>query len=105
MQTVGYCWGNNRMELDESAKATPELAESWEAKAGAVEWVFKIRKGVQFHNGKELTAADVVYSINHHRGEGSKSGAAGSLTSVTDVKARDTHEITIPLDSYNADLP
>jgi peptide/nickel transport system substrate-binding protein len=105
LQTVGYCWGNNLVELDESAKATPELAESWEAKAGAVEWVFKIRKGVQFHNGKELTAADVVYSINHHRGEGSKSGAAGSLTSVTDVKASDTHEITITLDSGNADLP
>lgn len=105
LQTVGYCWGNNLVELDENAKATPELAESWEAKSGAAEWVFKIRKGVQFHNGKEMTAADVVYSINHHRGEGSKSGAAGSLTSVTDVKASDTHEITITLDSGNADLP
>lgn len=105
LQTVGYCWGNNLVELDENAKAIPELAESWVAKAGAAEWVFSLRKGVQFHNGKEMTAADVVYSINHHRGEGSQSGAAGSLTSVTDVKASDTHEITISLDSGNADLP
>ena len=33
-----------------------------------------------FSNGKEMTAADVVYSINHHRGEGSKSGRPGYLT-------------------------
>lgn len=105
LQTVGYCWGNCLVELDKNAKAIPELAESWEAKPGATEWVFKLRKGVTFHNGKEMTAADVVYSINRHRGEGSKSGAAGSLTSVTDVKASDTHEVTITLDSGNADLP
>jgi peptide/nickel transport system substrate-binding protein len=105
LQTVGYLWGNNLVEVDKNAKAIPELAESWEAKPGATEWVFKIRKGVQFHNGKEVTAADVVYSINHHRGEGSKSGAAGALTSVTDIKASDAHEITVTLDSGNADLP
>lgn len=105
MQSVGYLWGNNLVELDQNAKAIPELAESWEAKPGATEWVFKLRKGVTFHNGKEMTAADVVYSINHHRGEDSKSGAAGSLTSITDIKASDTHELTITLDSGNADLP
>jgi peptide/nickel transport system substrate-binding protein len=37
----------------------PALATSWETKDNKV-WIFNIRKGVKFHNGKELTAQDVV---------------------------------------------
>ena len=74
----------------------PELAESWEPNADATEWVFKLRKGVQFSNGKEMTAADVVYSINHHRGEGSNSGAQGYLQPSSPTSRRATaHEVTL----------
>ena len=105
MQTVGYQWGNPLVELDESNAVIPELAESWEPNEHATEWVFKLRKGVQFSNGKEMTAADVVYSINHHRGEGSTSGAQGYLQPITDIKATDTHEVTVVLEASNADVP
>src|SRR5262249_2727196 len=53
--------------FDEKIQVHPSLAESWEAKPGGQEWVIKLRKGVTFHNGKEMTAGDVVYSLNHHR--------------------------------------
>jgi len=105
MQTVGYQWGNCLVELNEQNELTPELAESWEPNADATQWVFKLRKGVQFTNGKELTAADVVYSINKHRGEDSTSGAQGYLQIVADVKASDTHEVTFDLNAGSADLP
>jgi peptide/nickel transport system substrate-binding protein len=105
MQVVGYQWGNCLAELDEDARVIPELAESWETTDNAVTWVFKLRKGVQFHNGKEFTAADAAYSINHHRGEGSKSGAAGILQPIKEVKATDTHELTVMLEGGNADMP
>jgi peptide/nickel transport system substrate-binding protein len=105
MQTVGYQWGNPLVELDERNEVIPELAESWEPNEQATEWVFKLRKGVQFSNGKEMTAADVVYSINHHRGEGSTSGAQGYLQPITDIKASDTHEVTVVLEAPNADVP
>ena len=59
----------------------PELAESYEASADAATWTFKLRKGVEFHNGKTMDADDVIASINHHRGEDSKSAAAGSVNS------------------------
>src|SRR5918994_3997800 len=52
-----------------------------------------------------MTAADVLYSINHHRGEGSTSGAQGYLQPITDVKATDKHEVTVVLDASNADVP
>ena len=43
-------------------------------------WIFKIRKGITFHNGKTLTADDVVATINYHIGPDSKSPAKGVLT-------------------------
>ncbi|MBI3898266.1 MAG: ABC transporter substrate-binding protein [Gammaproteobacteria bacterium] len=83
----------------------PSLAESWEPKPGAKEWVIKLRKGVTFHNGKTLTPADVIYSLNHHRRGDSQSGAKALLMSVVDIKATTKNELIITLDNGNADLP
>ena len=92
-------------ELTPDREAIPELAESWEAKPGAQEWVFNLRKGVEFHDSKTMDAEDVVYSINRHRGEGSKSGAKGVVSGIKDIKILDSNQIVVSLDSPNADLP
>lgn len=44
-------------------KVGPDLAESWEATPDAKVWRFKLAKGQEFHNGKPLTATDVVSSL------------------------------------------
>ena len=75
MQTLGYALRNHLTEIDENGKLVGELAESWEASDDASEWVFNLRKGVEFHNGKTMDAEDILASINHHRGEESKSAA------------------------------
>ena len=74
----GAMFWNYLVEIDENGAATPELAESWESKPGALEWIFNIRKGITFASGKTLDADDVIYSINLHRGE-TKSPAKGIL--------------------------
>jgi peptide/nickel transport system substrate-binding protein len=48
--------------IDENARLVPGLAESWKA-TDATTWEFKLRRGVKFHDGSELTAEDVVYSL------------------------------------------
>jgi peptide/nickel transport system substrate-binding protein len=96
---------NNLVEIDHQGNAIPELAESWESSADASRWTFKIRKGVEFHNGKTIDAEDVVYSINHHRGEGSKSAAKGLLDPVKDIKADGKHDVIITLEGGNAGFP
>jgi peptide/nickel transport system substrate-binding protein len=105
MQTVAYQWGNCLTELNEKNEVSPSLAESWEPNADATQWVFKLRQGVQFHNGKEMDAEDVVYSINRHRGEGSTSGAQGYLQPISEIRASDKHEVTFDLNQATADLP
>jgi peptide/nickel transport system substrate-binding protein len=49
--------------VDENARLVPGLAESWKA-VDATTWEFKLRRGVKFHDGSELTAEDVVYSLD-----------------------------------------
>ena len=95
---------NYLCELDADRGAVPELAESWEAKPGASEWVFNIRKGVEFHNGKTMDIEDVIYSISLHLGETKSSGAA-AVSDVKELKALGKHQLGVTLNSPNANLP
>lgn len=100
-----YMLMNGLIEIDEQNKATPELLERWEAKPGAAEWQFKVRQGVTFHNGKTLDADDIIYSINLHRGEKSRSAIRTQLASITALDKTADGGISITLDNGNADLP
>ncbi|MET1028578.1 MAG: ABC transporter substrate-binding protein, partial [Dongiaceae bacterium] len=93
---VGYQIMNGLIEIDPKNKPTPELLESWNVEPGAKKWVFKVRQGITFHNGKTLDAEDILYSLNLHRGE-SKSPMVGPLKNIADAKATDKNEITITL--------
>ncbi len=96
---------NNLIEMGPGGKLVPELAESWEGSKDAKTWVFKLRQGVEFHNGKPFTAEDVVYSINLHRKPGTHSQAKPFLEPVTDLKATGKHEVTFQLASGNVGFP
>ena len=48
--------------VDEDTRLIPGLATSWRA-VDATTWEFRLRPGVRFHDGTELTAEDVVFSI------------------------------------------
>lgn len=96
---------NSLTEVSSDGKLAPELAESWEASPDAKTWNFKIRKGVEFHNGKSMTSEDVVASLNHHLGEDSKSAAKGILSGVVSVKADGKHAVTVELSGGDADFP
>lgn len=91
-------------DLNEDGSLRPALAESWEPRDGGRTWVFKLRRGVQFHNGKELTPQDVIYSIDHHRGEDSQSAGKGYLLSVADIAKTGEDEVTFSLSQANADF-
>jgi len=56
------------------AQVRPMLPASWKPNKDATVWTFQLRKGVRFHNGKEMTSADVVASMKQYAGKGSNAG-------------------------------
>src|SRR5438093_2095652 len=63
------------------------LAVRWENSPDHKRWTFHLRKGVKFHNGDDVTAEDVKFSLQRATGKRSTTGYAGPLrTLVQDVE-------------------
>ena len=52
------------VSLDTDLKITPDLAESWEISEDGMKYTFTIRDNIRFHNGKKMTASDIIWSFN-----------------------------------------
>jgi len=79
----------------------PELAESWE-QVDETTWIFRLRRGVTFHDGTPFTAADAAYSINRTVKEGAMGGQTsprqGLLGNVIGAEALDEYTLKIETD-------
>jgi len=100
----GFMVMSRLISVDDDNQAEPQLFESWEPDAKAENWIFNLRKGVEFHNGKTVTVDDVLYSLNIHRGE-TTSGARTVASELTEVEKMSDSQIRIRLAQPNADLP
>ena len=101
-------WGsiaNSLTVVDYKGDIQLDLAESVEHSDDAKQWMFKLRKGVTFHNGKTVTSNDVVESFRWHMGKDSKSAAKSLLQDVTDIKADGPETTVFTLKSGSADFP
>ncbi|WP_188393955.1 ABC transporter substrate-binding protein [Mesorhizobium sp. SARCC-RB16n] len=109
VQSTDYARGhmlyNALTRIDGNGQAQPELAESFEANQDVTEWVFKLRKGVTFHDGKALGANDVIYSIMRHKDPKVASASKGLVDDLVEVTADGTDGVRVKLKSPNADIP
>jgi peptide/nickel transport system substrate-binding protein len=104
MIVVGRGLYDGLVELGADGRPAPELASAWEARPGAAEWVFTLRKGVRFSNGQEFSADDAIHSLNLRRGDGA--AAAGRLLrAVREIRKLDRRQIAVTLDGPDADFP
>jgi peptide/nickel transport system substrate-binding protein/oligopeptide transport system substrate-binding protein len=94
---IGYDWQNWSMIKSlfdglmdyEPGTATlrTDLAESYEISPDGTVFTFKIRPGVKFHNGREMTADDIKYSIERVVNPETQSPGAGFFGSIKGVEA------------------
>jgi len=101
-------WGtlsNGLTEIDAGGDVVGDIAESFEASDGARKWVFKLRNGVTFHDGRPLKTSDVIASMNHHLGESSTSAAKAILQDVASIKADGPDTVIFELTGPSADFP
>ena len=101
---VNMTWGEMLVDVNAKGEIDYRIAEEISANADATEWKFKIRAGVEFHDGKTVTAEDVVATLKRHTDEKSQSGALGIVQGISDMKA-EGDMVTLTLASGNADLP
>ncbi|MGL5362104.1 MAG: ABC transporter substrate-binding protein [Bosea sp. (in: a-proteobacteria)] len=66
----------------------PSLAESWQV-VDDTTWVFKLRRGVKFHNGDELKAADVVFTVERLK----KALMASLVANISTARAIDDYTV------------
>ena len=71
----------------------PALAESWNESPDGLTYTFKLRPGLQFHNGDPCTAEDVIFSFTRYKGV----GAAEFKTKVKNVEAVDARTVRFHL--------
>lgn len=80
----------------------PALAESWDISADGITYTFKLRSGVKFHNGREMTADDVKYSLERISNPDTASPAASDFEVVSKVEAADPTTAVITLKKADA---
>jgi oligopeptide transport system substrate-binding protein len=99
------------VHFDAHLNPIPAIAEFWEASRDGRIWTFTLRKGVQFHHGREVTADDFVYSFTRllspkargpvtdffRRIQGADEFIQGKAMRVQGLKALDRYTLQIDL--------
>ena len=101
---INMTWGEALVDVGPGGEIDFRVAEEVSSNADATEWKFKIRQGVEFHNGQTLTGEDVVATLKRHTDEKSQSGAQGLVKGIKEMKA-EGDMVTLTLEAGNADLP
>lgn len=73
------------VNTDKKLNVTPNLAESYEILEGGLVYEYKLKQGVKFHNGDEMKASDVVFSITRAQGSPTMYSIVGLIASVEAV--------------------
>src|SRR5439155_4930806 len=100
------------VQWSEQSQLVPALAEKWDVTDGGRTYTFHLRPGVKFQNGRPVTAADFVWSMNRALNPSTRSEVAstylndiagatdvlqGRATAATGLKAVDDHTLRIEI--------
>ena len=85
------------MDLDADAKPHPGLAESFEISDDGLEYTFKLRTGVKFHNGDDVTADDVKFTFDRLRAPDSGYSYGAQVETIESVDVIDSHTVRFKL--------
>lgn len=88
---------NGLIQFDPDMNIVPDLAESWTITEDGLTYEFTIRQGVLFHNGREMTVDDVVYSLNRVRDPANGSPRSYLLVDVETIEATSSNTVQLTL--------
>lgn len=85
------------MDFDAQDRPVPALAESWKISPDGRVYTFKLRQGVKFHDGKEMTAADVKWSADYALDPQNAATGLSLMENVQSVEAKEKYTIEFTL--------
>ncbi len=91
------------VKIDRHGKIVPWLAERWHTSDNR-NYTFFLKRGVRFHNGRELKAADVKFVFERAMNPETKHPYPGYYTAIGDIIVKDDYTITFALKSLNANF-
>ncbi|MBN9633014.1 MAG: ABC transporter substrate-binding protein, partial [Actinobacteria bacterium] len=83
------------LSYDFDLRPRPQLAVAWEVQPDGLQYTFRLRRGVKWHDGRDFSSADVAFSIlalkaSHPRGR-------ATFASVSEVRTPDAHTAVLVL--------
>lgn len=102
-KVIGAHMFESLFSLDSTFSPIPHLVATYTINADATEYVFSLRRGVRFHNGAEMTSADVVASVERW-GKVSSFGRT-FMGNVDKIEAVDTYTVRVALSRPNVLVP
>lgn len=87
---------------EDASKPAPLLAEKWEISEDGKEYTFYLRKGVKFHNGTELKASDVKFTIEAIQNPDNASPSKEFFEPVVKIETPDDYTVKFTLDNAYA---
>jgi len=94
---------NRLVRLDNNLVVVPDLAESWDI-PNNLTYVFHLRKGVKFHNGREMTSDDVQYSLQRVLDPKTASPGASYISLIKSIDIVDRYTVRLNLSAPLASL-
>ena len=91
------------VKVDRHGKLVPWLAEKWHTSDNK-NYTFFLKKGIRFHNGREMKAADVKFVFDRAMNPETKHPAAKQYESIADIIVRDDYTLTFALKNTNANF-
>src|SRR5213593_3859855 len=91
------------VKVDKSGKLVPWLADRWYT-TDSKNYTFFLKKGVRFHNGRELRAADVKFVFDRALNPETKHPAAKQYEAIADIIVKDDYTITFALKTTTANF-
>lgn len=89
-------------ETDGSIK--PAIAEEYEVSEDSLTYTFKLREGVKFHNGEDVTVEDIQYSFERLLGVHTDEPLSSEFDSIDELEARDENTFVITLKEPNSNF-
>lgn len=93
---------NALLELSPMGDLQLILAESYDVSEDSLTYTFKLREGVLFHDGTELTSKDVKYTYDYYRNPENATSIAGNFLGVGSIDTPDDYTVVINMDEVNA---